>query len=86
MFNIKQKRINVNQIMAYESSQLNTKQTIKLFQNLEDSGMAYRLQGQYGRTATALIGKGLIKPNMKYHTKSDINRFRKQQIEEYFSV
>jgi hypothetical protein len=36
-------------------------QFIEAWQYLHDSGDAYRLQGWYGRTATALIEQGIIK-------------------------
>ena len=47
-------------IIEYESGELNDEQTLELFQHLVDSGLAYSLQGRYGRQATALINAGLI--------------------------
>lgn len=56
----KQKPDVVGLIIAYEEGQLNREETVALFQQLVDSGMAWSLQGHYGRTATALIEQGLI--------------------------
>lgn len=49
----------INQIMAYEAGELNEEETIELFQKLIDNGMAWSLQGHYGRTAAMLIDNGL---------------------------
>lgn len=52
----------IDRIMAYEQGELNQEKTIELFQELIDSGMAWSLQGHYGRTATALIEAGHCTP------------------------
>jgi hypothetical protein len=47
-------------IIAYESGELDEEDTIILFQKLVDNGMAWSLQGHYGRTAAGLIEAGLV--------------------------
>lgn len=49
-------------IIAYESGDLDDESTLELFQHLVDSGLAWQLQGSYGRTAHALIEQGAIQP------------------------
>ena len=51
--------MNVNQIIAYESGELDEEEIIDLFQDLIDSGVVWQLQGHYGRTASNLLGQGL---------------------------
>lgn len=50
----------VDGIIAYEQGELDEEQAIKLFQKLVDSGLAWKLQGSYGRTAKALIEAGYV--------------------------
>ena len=51
---------NIGQIMAFEQGELDEEQVVDLFQGLVDSGVAWRLQGSYGRTAAYLISEGLV--------------------------
>lgn len=48
------------QIIAYEQGELSDEETIALFQELVNSGLAWKLQGLYGRTAQAMIDAGVI--------------------------
>lgn len=52
--------IDIDKIIAYESGDLSDEECIELFQNLVDSGLAWKLQGHYGRTAQNLISLGYI--------------------------
>ena len=51
----------LDKIIAYENGEMNTdEQVIDLFQELVDTGLAWKLQGHYGRTAHALISAGYV--------------------------
>ena len=52
--------VNLSQIIAYENGELGYEEIIELFQSLVDSGLAWRLQGSYGRMAVRLIEDGLV--------------------------
>ena len=45
-------------IIAYEQGELNDQEVVCLFADLVRSGLAWQLQGHYGRTASALIKEG----------------------------
>lgn len=49
----------VDKIIAWEGGEMDNEQTVAFFQELIDNGMAWTLQGCYGRTATNLIAAGL---------------------------
>jgi hypothetical protein len=47
-------------ILAYENGELDLDDTIALFQELVNSGIAWELQGHYGRTAMEFVRAGYI--------------------------
>lgn len=48
----------VGQIIAFEQGELGDDEIVELFQNLIDTGLVWKLQGSYGRTAHSLIEAG----------------------------
>ena len=50
----------VNKIMAFESGELGPEEALHLFADLIKTGLAWQLQGTYGRAAADLIARGLI--------------------------
>jgi hypothetical protein len=54
----------VSFITAYESGELEEEAIVEGFQALIDSGLAWQLQGSYGRVAHALVMQGLCRPPM----------------------
>lgn len=52
----------VGAIMAYEQGDMDHDEILELFQYLVTSGLAWQLQGHYGRTAQSLLNDGLIHP------------------------
>lgn len=50
----------VSKIIAYEAGELNQSEILELFAELIKSGLAWKLQGHYGRTAARLIDAGYI--------------------------
>lgn len=54
MFNL------TSSIIAYESGELEEDGIVELFQYLVDTGLAWSLQGSYGRYARWLIERGSI--------------------------
>lgn len=52
----------IDKIIAYEQDDLTFEETVELFQDLIDTGMAWKLQGHYGRVAEQLIDAGLCNP------------------------
>ena len=52
----------VNKIIAYEQGQMEEAEVVQFFQDLIDSGLAWLLQGSYGRMARRLLDAGLCSP------------------------
>lgn len=60
----------VTDIMNYEGGELSNNEVVDLFAKLVSNGMAWTLQGHYGRTAMLLIQEGYINKNgevLKYY-------------------
>lgn len=57
----KEKYDYVGAIIAFESGKFGEEESLELFQYLVDTGLAWQLQGSYGRAANDLIEAGLIK-------------------------
>jgi hypothetical protein len=47
-------------LMEFEDGMLTFEEVVDLFQRLVDTGLAWRLQGFYGRTAAELIRNGYV--------------------------
>lgn len=50
-------------LIAWEQGNISEGEAIYLFQGLVDSGLAWRLQGKYGRQAMEFIRAGLVNPS-----------------------
>jgi hypothetical protein len=50
----------LDKILAYENGEMDDAEFIPFFQELVDSGLAWQLQGSYGRCAESLIENGLV--------------------------
>jgi hypothetical protein len=57
---MKNNTVGFEELMKYEDGQMAEEELVSLFQKLVDTGMAWQLQGHYGRTAQTLIEMGLI--------------------------
>jgi hypothetical protein len=49
----------IDKIIRYENGIMSEEEIVVLFQELINTGMAWKLQGHYGRTAMYLIEEGL---------------------------
>lgn len=54
----------VDFVLAYESGELEQGEIVSGFQELIDSGLAWQLQGHYGRVAEKLIEMGLCQKKL----------------------
>ena len=52
----------IDQVVKYESGELDDVKTIALFQSLIESGLAWSLPGNYGRKANEFITLGACHP------------------------
>ena len=50
----------VGKICEYENGEMEREDMLSFFQELVDTGLAWQLQGHYGRMASALIQDGEI--------------------------
>lgn len=50
----------LNDMMSYEDGNVDTSEVINLFSQLVASGLAWQLQGAYGRQAQSLINQGYL--------------------------
>jgi hypothetical protein len=55
----------VSKIIAWEEGSMYESEIPEFFQSLVDSGLAWQLQGMYGRQAMAMIRAGIIHPAKK---------------------
>jgi hypothetical protein len=53
--------VDANKVIAYESGEMTADEIIEFYQELIDTGMAWKLQGSYGRMASALLKAGVCK-------------------------
>lgn len=67
--NIREVEMNIcklaSQINAYELGEMSEGEAIEFFQELVNTGIAWQLQGHYGRTAANLIEAGVIAPKVE---------------------
>ena len=52
----------VGKIVAYEEGGMSNSEYVAFFQELVNTGLAWKLQGHYGRTANLLIEEGELSP------------------------
>lgn len=54
----------LDKVINYEMGAMNREEIIDFFQELIDSGLAWELQGMYGRQAKSLLDSGLCHPRI----------------------
>ena len=64
----------VSKIMKWEAGEMSNKETVRFFGQLVKSGMAWRLQGMYGRMAISLINQGYISKS------GDVNKKKLEEL------
>jgi hypothetical protein len=52
----------LDRLLAYEQGETSFEEDVELFAELVKTGLAWQLQGSYGRMAADLIDRGLITP------------------------
>lgn len=62
----------VTQLIKYDNHELGEKEIITLFQHLVDTGMAWQLEGHYGRMADFLLRCGNIKSREEVENKEEV--------------
>jgi len=69
-------------IIAYEQGELDEPEVIELFQYLVDSGLAWELQGSYGRAAMRFIKAGIVvlNPGPVSREERDFEEARKEPL------
>ena len=57
----------LEKLMRFEAGDMDEAETIDFFQDLVNTGMAWKLQGYYGRVAAHLIDQGLVSDRPTVH-------------------
>jgi len=57
----------LEKLMRFEAGDMDEAETIDFFQDLVNTGMAWKLQGYYGRVAAHLIDQGLVSDGPTVH-------------------
>jgi len=60
--------ITPNDILDYESGEMDEERIAVFFQELIDTGLVWKLQGSYGRMVQKLIAEGICEVKGKYYS------------------